>query len=161
MVTVSVWVARVSGSSGSTSVVSRVCVTVPVSPLGVRTLRLPGIGASMPKRGSGPSTRLVTVPSGVVVVRLPSVPSPVVVGSPLGPHVTGGLVAADQGGEPARRVLVAREAPQRVVGELVEPLPGIGQRGQQTARPVGEARGLPGRVRDPREIALGVDRQAR
>src|ERR671930_1109085 len=73
ILTVSLWLVRLSGSVGLASVTERWVVRVAVSPP-VVVVRLLGIAACMAKRGSGPCRRLVTVPSASVVFRLPLVP---------------------------------------------------------------------------------------
>ncbi len=75
---------RLSGSAGSESVTRRAVVAVNVSPPGVVSVTCRVSGARMPKRGSAPSTTLVLVPSGVVVVVVPSLASVLVTVSPLG-----------------------------------------------------------------------------
>src|SRR5712691_5936501 len=79
-----VWLVRLKGSVGFDSAAVRVVVSVEVRLLGSRTDRLDRIGACMPKRGSGPSIVVVTVPSGPVTVVVPSCPINVVVSNPLG-----------------------------------------------------------------------------
>src|SRR4051794_37961928 len=84
--TVSVWDARgLAGLAELVRVTERVVVSVDLNPPGVATVRDLTIGASIPKRGSGPSVNVETVPSGSVTVRVPSVPITVTVvpsGSP-------------------------------------------------------------------------------
>ena len=81
----SVWVARLSGFFGSVQRDRLRRRERGFRPSGVVTVAEAIRGACIPKRGSGPSVRSVTVPSGSVIVRVPSVPMTVTVwpsGSP-------------------------------------------------------------------------------
>lgn len=72
---------RLRGSLGFDKVTERDEVKVEVKAKGVWTVRLLRIGACIPKRGSGPCTCVVLVPSGAVMVRLPLDVTKVVVSS--------------------------------------------------------------------------------
>ena len=79
---------RLSTFSGSASVALRVAVSVDTSPAGVVMRMVLETGACIPNRGSGPDVKLVTCPSGGVVIWVPSGATTVVDRSPLGAVLT-------------------------------------------------------------------------
>lgn len=66
------WV-KVNGSFGLDCVAVRTVVICEIRPLGKRTLTVAATGACIPDLGSGPSSTVVSVPSGAVVVSSPLV----------------------------------------------------------------------------------------